>query len=655
MFKKILIANRGEIACRVMRTCKRLGVKTVAVYSDADRHALHVQMADEAVHIGPAKAAESYLDGERILAAAKETGAEAVHPGYGFLSENEDFARACAQAGVVFIGPTPEAIELMGSKSAAKSLMEKAGVPVTPGYHGDDQSLKTLEAEARRIGWPLLIKAVAGGGGKGMRIVREAGEFKEALEGAKRESKASFSDDRVLLEKYLSQPRHIEFQIFGDTHGNAVHLYERECSLQRRFQKVLEETPSPFLDEAMRRKMGEAAVAAAKAVQYVNAGTIEFIVAPDKSFYFMEMNTRLQVEHPITEEITGQDLVEWQLRVAAGGKLPLTQDKIVPRDHAIEVRLYAENPDKGFLPATGRLEAFHPSQDDAVRVDTGVRSGDEISVFYDPIIAKITVAGKDRDEALAHLNTALAETAVFGLVTNLPLLRGIARHPDFAQGEFDTGFIERELKTLLTRPALSAPALAAAVADELWRLNGAVRGGAWSADGWRLGLPLGVRFTARGADGGEQAVTARGSPLIFTLAFAGAEHTVGAEHLGHSAWTVTLDGKSHAAEVMRQGADYQVDLDGVAHGFTLTSPYAPKGARVADEAAHPLSPMPGRVVAVHVKAGDKVSPGQALMVLEGMKMEYTVKATVAGTIEKVLHAEGAMVDAEVPLVDIKPE
>src|SRR5215469_16570008 len=443
MFKKILIANRGEIACRVMRTCKRLGVKTVAVYSDADRHALHVQMADEAVHIGPAKAAESYLDGERILAAAKETGAEAVHPGYGFLSENEDFARACAQAGVVFIGPTPEAIELMGSKSAAKSLMEKAGVPVTPGYHGDDQSLKTLEAETRRIGWPLIIKAVTGGGGKGMRIVREAGEFKEALEGAKRESKASFSDDRVLLEKYLSQPRHIEFQIFGDTHGNAVHLYERECSLQRRFQKVLEETPSPFLDEAMRRKMGEAAVAAAKAVQYVNAGTIEFIVAPDKSFYFMEMNTRLQVEHPVTEEISGQDLVEWQLRVASGEPLPRTQDELSLTGHSIEARLYAEDPAKGFLPSVGRLDHFDLGEEG--RIETGVEEGDWISTFYDPMIAKLIGRGGDREEAIGELASMLDGVEVWPVRTNAAFLFNAVLHPEFEAGEIDTGFIERNL------------------------------------------------------------------------------------------------------------------------------------------------------------------------------------------------------------------
>jgi 3-methylcrotonyl-CoA carboxylase alpha subunit len=653
MFKKVLIANRGEIACRVMQTCRRLGIKTVAVYSDADRHALHVQLADEAVHIGPAKAAESYLDWKKILAAAKQTGAEAVHPGYGFLSENTEFAKQCQKAGIVFIGPTPEAVELMGSKSAAKSLMEKAGVPVTPGYHGEDQSLKKLEAEAQRIGYPLLIKAVSGGGGKGMRIVNAAGEFKAALEGAQREAQASFGDSHVLLERYIQQPRHIEFQVFGDSHGNVVHLFERECSLQRRFQKVLEETPSPFLDEAMRRKMGEAAVAAAKAVKYVNAGTIEFIVAPDRSFYFMEMNTRLQVEHPITEETTGVDLVEWQLHVAAGGKLPLTQDKIRQTGHAIEVRLYAENPDKGFLPAPGHIELFHPSQAEYVRVDTGVRSGDDIGIFYDPMVAKLTVRAKDREQAIAHLKSALAQTAVFGLTTNLPLLRGIAAHADFAAGKVDTSFIERELKTLLARPRLTPAAVAAALTDELSRLHGGAAS-AWSADGWRLGGSPGVRFTAREQDGTEHTVTVRGSAAAFSFTLDGSAHEASAAHIGTSAWTVTLGGKIHVAQVLHLGDERQVDLDGVAYDFKLASPFASKAGRVADAATHPLSPMPGRVVAVHVKAGDRVEPGQALMVLEGMKMEYTVKAAVAGTIEKVLFEAGAMVDADAPLAHIKP-
>ncbi|HEY1773864.1 MAG TPA: acetyl-CoA carboxylase biotin carboxylase subunit [Gammaproteobacteria bacterium] len=638
MFKKILIANRGEIACRVMRTCKRLGIQTVAVYSDADRHALHVQMADESLRIGPAKASESYLDWMRILAAAKITHAEAIHPGYGFLSENSEFARQCQQSNIAFIGPWPEAIELMGSKSAAKALMEKAGVPVTPGYHGDDQSLAKLQAEADKIGYPLLIKAVAGGGGKGMRIVNAADEFKVALEGAQREAKAAFGDDHVLLERYIQQPRHIEFQVFGDDHGNVVHLFERECSLQRRFQKVLEETPSPFLDADMRRRMGEAAVAAAKAVKYVNAGTIEFIATPDRSFYFMEMNTRLQVEHPITEETTGQDLVEWQLIVAAGGKLPLSQDKIKQAGHAIEVRLYAENPDKNFLPAPGRLEMFYTPEVDYVRIDTGARSGDDISLFYDPMIAKVTVRGTDRAEAIAHLKTALAETAVFGLTTNLPLLRGIAAHPLFAKGQVDTGFIERELKTLLTRPKLTPVVLAAAVEGTL---GPDLDPYPWSADGWRLGSSPGVRFVAREHDGTEHPFIAR----------------IGSESSGV---TIEVSGESHSVQTSRGAVLFWDDerhmvRDGVAYEFTLTSPYAHKAGRVADAATHPLSPMPGRVVVVHVKAGDKVEVGQALMVLEGMKMEYTVKAAVAGTIEKVLFEAGSMVDADVPLAHIKPE
>ena len=634
MFKKILIANRGEIACRVMQTCRRLGIQTVAVYSDADRHALHVQMADQAVHIGPAKAAESYLNWQRILEAARQTGAQAVHPGYGFLSENTEFSAECQKAGIVFIGPDPKAIELMGSKSAAKALMEKAGVPVTPGYHGDDQSPAKLEAEARKIGYPLLIKAVAGGGGKGMRIVNAAGEFKEALAGAQREAKAAFGDDQVLLEKYLEGPRHIEFQVFGDRHGDVVHLFERECSLQRRFQKVLEETPSPFLDPEMRRKMGEAAVAAARAVDYVNAGTIEFIVGADKSFYFMEMNTRLQVEHPITEETTGQDLVEWQLIVAAGGKLPLSQDQIRQKGHAIEVRLYAENADKGFLPAPGRVERFHPAEADHVRVDTGVRSGDDISIHYDPMIAKITVHGKDRAEAIARLNLALAETAVFGVTTNLPLLRGIARHPGFAAGRFDTGFIERELKTLLIRPPLTPQVLAVAMEDDLLGGDGDA---AWAADGWRLGGSPGIRYRTREYDGTEHVFRVRA---------------------GDGCLNLELDGKNYSIAprpffMTSCGDERQLVMDGVAYNFTLTGPYARKTGRVADAATHPLSPMPGRVVAVHVKAGDKVEAGQALMVLEGMKMEYTVKAAVAGTIEKVLFESGSMVDAEAVLAHIK--
>ncbi len=649
MFKKILIANRGEIACRVIRTCRRLGIATVAVYSDADRHALHVQQANEAIHIGPAQAAESYLNMNRILAAAKETGAEALHPGYGFLSENSEFARRCQQAGLVFIGPKPESMDAMASKSAAKSLMEKAGVSVVPGYHGNDQSLKKLQTEAQRIGFPLMIKATAGGGGKGMRVVGAAEEFEAALDGAKREAKNAFGDDTVLLEKYINRPRHIEFQVFGDSYGNVVHLFERECSLQRRFQKVVEETPSPFLDATTRKRMGAAAVAAAKAVNYVNAGTIEFIVGTDQAFYFMEMNTRLQVEHPVTEETTGLDLVEWQLRVADGERLPLAQQHIAQRGHAIEVRLYAENADNDFLPVTGRIEAFETPDDEYVRIDTGVRSGDDIGIFYDPMIAKISVHGKDRAEAVKQLRATLAQTAVFGLITNLPLLRGIARHPDFASGAFDTGFIARELTNLLARPPLSAPVVAAAVAAEWATLDDI---GPWQPDGWRLGTAAGRRLVVRDASGAEYPVHITGNAHRFTLRWDGCEHAVTATRNNGPGWTLTLDDQSYAVRVLRQGANYQVVLDDTACNFMLASPFAPHGEAVADTATHPVSPMPGRIVAVHVKAGDRVEIGQPLLVLEGMKMEYTVKAGITGHIEDVLYREGETVDAEAPLVNI---
>ncbi|MDE2460246.1 MAG: acetyl/propionyl/methylcrotonyl-CoA carboxylase subunit alpha [Gammaproteobacteria bacterium] len=653
MFKKILIANRGEIACRVIRTCKRLGIATVAVYSDADRHALHVQVADEAIHIGPAKSAESYLNMDRILAAAKQSGAEAIHPGYGFLSENSEFACRCKQADVVFIGPSPESMDAMASKSAAVSLMEKAGVPVTPGYHGKDQSLKKLEAEARRVGFPLLIKPSAGGGGKGMHIVRAASEFKEALETAKREAKNAFGDDQVLLEKYIQQPRHIEFQVFGDTHGNVVHIFERECSLQRRFQKVVEETPSPFLDDTMHKRMGEAAVAAAKAVNYTNAGTIEFIVGADKSFHFMEMNTRLQVEHPVTEETTGLDLVEWQLRVASGEKLPLTQNQIQQCGHAIEVRLYAENADKGFLPVTGRIEAFAAPDQPFTRVDTGVRSGDEIGIFYDPMIAKISVSGKDRAAAIGHLRAALAHTAVFGMITNLPLLRGIARHPDFAAGHYDTGFIERELKTLLTRPAPTPPAIAAALAGEL--TNNDKKSSPWKNDGWRLSDTPGRRLLLRAADSSERTIHIQGAGSAFGFGIDGTSYEIRGAHFRQDHWEFDLNGQPFGAAVWRRGEVFQVALDGEACNFTLASPFAPKSVAQADTATHPVSPMPGRVVAVHVKAGDNVQPGQPLLVLEGMKMEYTIKAAVAGKIKEVFHGEGDLVDAEAPLADIEAQ
>src|SRR5210317_225649 len=449
MFNKILIANRGEIACRVIKTARRMGVATVAVYSDADRDALHVRLADEAIHVGAAPARESYLLGDRILAAALTTGAQAVHPGYGFLSENAGFARDCADQGVVFIGPPTAAIEAMGSKSAAKRIMEEAGVPLVPGYHGDDQDPELLRAAAQDMGYPVLLKATAGGGGKGMRQVWSAGEFDEALAAARRESAASFGDDTMLVEKYLTKPRHVEFQVFCDNHGNGIYLAERDCSVQRRHQKVIEEAPAPGMSEALRKEMGHAAVKSAQAIDYRGAGTVEFLLDEDGSFYFMEMNTRLQVEHPVTEMITGQDLVEWQLLVASGAPLPLSQDQVRINGHAFEARVYAEDPDNDFLPVTGTLGFLQPPEESAhVRVDTGVRQGDEISVYYDPMIAKLIVWDESRERALDRLATALSEYRIGGTVTNLDFLYNLATTEAFAQADLDTGFIEKHAESI---------------------------------------------------------------------------------------------------------------------------------------------------------------------------------------------------------------
>src|SRR5258708_897400 len=453
MFAKILIANRGEIACRVIKTARRLGIRTVAVFSDADRAARHVAMADEAVHIGGSPPRESYLVADKIIEAARRTGAEAIHPGYGFLAENAGFAEACATAGIVFIGPPPAAIRAMGSKSQAKKIMEKANVPLVPGYHGDDQSPDLLAREAADIGFPVLIKASAGGGGKGMRVVESPEKFADALAGARREAKASFADDHVLVEKYLTRPRHIEIQVFADSHGNCVSLFERDCSIQRRHQKVIEEAPAPNMDPARRQAMGKAAVAAARAIGYQGAGTVEFIADQDGTFYFMEMNTRLQVEHPVTEAITGQDLVEWQLVVAAGGKMPLKQEQLRIDGHAVEVRLYAEDPARNFLPSTGTLVHLRlPEEGPHVRVDTGVREGDTVTPFYDPMIAKVIVHDRDRVSAMRRMAALMGETEVVGVTTNATLLKALCSHKAFVGGEVDTGFIERHRDELLAEP-----------------------------------------------------------------------------------------------------------------------------------------------------------------------------------------------------------
>src|SRR5438105_8576468 len=454
MFSKILIANRGEIACRVARTARRLGITTVAVYSDADARALHVELWDEAYRLGPPAPRDSYLNVEAILRIARESGAEAIHPGYGFLSENESFAAACAKAGVVFIGPPPAAIAAMGSKSAAKTIMARAGVPLVPGYHGDDQTPAVLAREADAIGYPVLIKATAGGGGKGMKVANDANEFPAALASAQREAKASFGDDRVILEKYLTSPRHIEMQVFADTHGNAVHLFERDCSVQRRHQKIVEEAPAPGMTRERRKMMGDAAITAAQSIGYVGAGTVEFIAAQDGAFHFMEMNTRLQVEHPVTEMITGVDLVEWQLRVASGEPLPKTQRELAINGHAIEARIYAEDPNRGFLPSIGHLVHWRmPQATPRVRVDTGVRAGDTISPYYDPMLAKLIVWGEDRERACEEMLTALGECEVVGVATNIAFLERLIRHEAFASGQLDTGLIDKHRAALFPLPS----------------------------------------------------------------------------------------------------------------------------------------------------------------------------------------------------------
>jgi 3-methylcrotonyl-CoA carboxylase alpha subunit len=648
MFSKILIANRGEIACRVMRTAKRMGIAAVAVYSEADAGALHVAMADEARLIGPPPARQSYLNGAEIIAVAKETGAEAIHPGYGFLSENPEFAEACAAAGIVFIGPPPAAMRAMGSKAAAKALMQQAGVPVVPGYHGDDQVPDHLLAEAKKIGFPVLIKASGGGGGRGMRIVNAAGEFARALDGAKREAASAFGDDRVLIEKYLTAPRHIEVQVFADTHGNALHLYERDCSIQRRYQKVVEEAPAPGLAPEMRRAMGEAAVAAAEAVGYVGAGTVEFIVEQDR-FYFMEMNTRLQVEHPVTEAVTGTDLVEWQLRVAAGEKFTRSQQDIRLNGHAIEVRLYAENPERGFLPATGTLHRLRLPHARA-RVETGVREGDAVTPFYDPMIAKIIAWGPDRAAARTRLARALADTGVLGVTTNLGFLARVIGDEDFAAAKLDTGFIERRRAALL--PALSAPPEKAVAAAALFCLGEPVAQPAdpWARrDGWRLNAPNAPQTVRLRAGEETLAVAATANGPSWQLAIGERHITAAARFAADGAVSLTLDGARSPAVVLDHGDDIAVFVDGAGWRFARVDSLAPPPG--ADPSAGRLSaPMPGRVVQLLVAAGEAVRQGQPLIVVEAMKMEHTIAAPRDGTVEAVRYAVGDLVEEGAELI-----
>jgi 3-methylcrotonyl-CoA carboxylase alpha subunit len=655
MFSKILIANRGEIACRVIRAARRMGIATVAVYSDADAGALHVAMADEARRLGPPPARESYLDSAAIIDAAKLSGATAVHPGYGFLSENADFAEACASAGLVFIGPPAAAIRAMGSKSAAKALMEANGIPVVPGYHGEEQDPARLLAEAERIGFPVLIKASAGGGGRGMRIAQKAAEFARAFDGARREAAGAFGDDRVLIERYLDRPRHIEVQVFGDTHGSIVHLYERDCSIQRRHQKVVEEAPAPGLDPKRRNAIAEAAVTAARAVSYVGAGTVEFIVPGDdpKSFYFMEMNTRLQVEHPVNEAVTGLDLIAWQLRVAAGEKLPLQQDEIAPNGHAIEVRLYAENPERGFLPATGTLHGLRLREGEGVRVDTGVRQGDAVTPFYDPMIAKIIVWGKDREAARLRLGRALADTAVLGLPTNLGFLARVVADPDFAAGKVDTGFIERHGDSLLPAPAPPPdPALAAAALHRLLP-QATSSNDPWACrDGWRLNTgsaPRSFHFRRGDADVGLEAMAAGAG---WRLRIDGHDYRADAERGEDGRLAMTLDGVRTAAIVLAHETALAVFIGGEGWQLHDIDPLVPPEGTDAG-VGRLTAPMPGRVIELLVAPGATVRKGEPMMVIEAMKMEHTVAAPRDGVVAAVHFAAGDPVEEGAELIALE--
>ncbi|MEJ5977655.1 acetyl/propionyl/methylcrotonyl-CoA carboxylase subunit alpha [Novosphingobium sp. PS1R-30] len=610
MIQSLLIANRGEIACRVIRTARRLGIRTVAVYSDADAQALHVQMADEAVHIGPAPARESYLIGEKIIAAAQATGAEAIHPGYGFLSENAAFAQAVADAGLVWVGPKPSSITAMGLKDAAKKLMAAAGVPVTPGYMGENQDPAHLAEEAGKIGYPVLIKAVAGGGGKGMRLVENPADFVDSLASCQREAASSFGNDHVLIEKYILSPRHIEVQVFGDTQGNVVHLFERDCSLQRRHQKVIEEAPAPGMDAATRAELCAAAVRAAKAVDYVGAGTIEFIADGSEGLradriWFMEMNTRLQVEHPVTEEITGVDLVEWQLRVASGEPIPLQQDELAIDGWAMEARLYAEDPAKGFLPSIGTLEVFDLGETEGGRIDTGVYEGAEVSPFYDPMIAKLIAHGESRDEARERLSDMIEDSAVWPVKTNAAFLIQALAHPDFAAGTVDTGLIGRDGEAMAVEPLPSDEALSDA-ADSLVPVA--------ESFGFRLNAP--ARRTAKFLLDGE--------PIEIALTGEGSEEPVTGVLIaeGGMVWELT---------------PWRKDGSHGGHG--------------GDGAI--LAPMPGKVIAVEVAAGDTVTKGQKLLTLEAMKMEHTLTAPFDGTVAELNAVAGAQVQVDALLARIE--
>ncbi|MEE4379733.1 MAG: acetyl/propionyl/methylcrotonyl-CoA carboxylase subunit alpha [Candidatus Competibacteraceae bacterium] len=665
MFEKILIANRGEIACRIALTCKRLGVSTVAVYSEADTNARHVALCDEAYLLGPAPARESYLNSARILDAARTSGAQAIHPGYGFLSENADFAEACQTVGIVFIGPPAAAIRAMGSKSAAKALMEQAGVPLVPGYHGEAQDQETLSRAADEIGYPVLIKASAGGGGKGMRIVESAAALTEGIASAKREATAAFGDDRVLIEKYLLRPRHIEIQVFADRQGNTVYLFERDCSIQRRHQKILEEAPAPGMNLKRRCEMGEAAVAAASAIGYVGAGTVEFIVHQDGSFYFMEMNTRLQVEHPVTEMITGQDLVEWQLRVAADELLPCTQDQLAVTGHAFEARIYAEDPERDFLPSIGRIEHLRtPVENLHVRLDTGVRHHDEISMHYDPMIAKLIVWDQDRLGALRRLRQALADYQIVGVATNLRLLSAVTAHPAFAGGALDTGFIEHHRSELFPgKQPVSDRILALATLGRLLRVDHEAvaharrSGDPWSpwhlTSAWRLNDDNLQTLYFRDGDR-EVRVTAHYRSDHIVLDLPGGSLKVSGELSAEGDIVADLGGVRMRATLVRQGHDMVILTQGESHQLTVHNPLT-EGMEDEVHTGSLAAPMPGSIIQILVTEGQLVEAGMPLLILEAMKMEHTITAPRAGTVERLHYAVGDQVQEGVELLVLAGE
>ena len=663
MFNNILIANRGEIACRVIKTAHRMGVKTVAVYSEADAGARHVRLADEAVLIGPAPALESYLSIDRIIAAAKQTGAEAIHPGYGFLSENELFCEACEREGIVFIGPPVSAIHAMGSKSEAKKLMEKAGVPLTPGYHGDRQEPDHLKLQADAIGYPVLIKAAAGGGGKGMRVVEQGRDFLDALASCKREAASSFGSDHVLIEKYLTRSRHIEIQIFGDSHGNYAYLFERDCSVQRRHQKVLEEAPAPGMTPERRAAMGKAAVDAARAVGYVGAGTVEFIANQDGTFYFMEMNTRLQVEHPVTEMITGLDLVEWQLLVASGEVLPLSQEQLTINGHALEARIYAEDPTKGFLPSIGRLVHLVPPEEGLhVRVDSGVEEGDEITPYYDPMIAKLIVWDVSRDRALARMLQALAEYRVVGVANNIEFLSRLVACPSFFNADLDTGLIEREKDGLFpvqTEPPRKAW-LALVLAELLRERAQAARvsrkhsepESPWHLrDGWRLNA--GAKRTLIFRIGEVQKIfqiTSRSGG--FDIEFDGVSSSVNGSLDPRGLLRAELDGVRITSTVVVAGERRHVFVQGRTWQFSAVDPLHFSGEGGGAEGSL-LAPMPGAVIALIAVEGAKVEKGTPLLILEAMKMEHTITAPASGTVKRFCFRVGDQVGDGDELVEFE--